>query len=168
MKKIFRISSVILLLSILMACGNSELKVYDSTEKLVEDAKSEVEFISAETLKSVIENESHFYLIDCREEEEYNLATIKGAINVPKGLLEFQIGNKVPERRANVYIFCSDEQKAVLAASVLPELKFPNVKVLEGGFNAWESNYPELVELEPAGDSNKAVVPAAGSGGCGG
>jgi rhodanese-related sulfurtransferase len=168
MKRIIHTLSVLFFLFFVVSCGKPELKIYNSTSDMVADAKSNVEMISAEDLKNVIENEEHFYLVDCRETVDYDSSSIVGAINIPRGLIEFQIGNKVPERRANVYVFCNNTDKSVLVADVLPSMKFPNVKVLEGGFDAWKVKYPDLVEFEHANAATESHAPAASSGGCGG
>lgn len=169
MKQIFQILSVLLIAILMSSCGNSELKKYADTKEMVADAKEKVSVITAEELKNSIENEDVFSLVDCREKVSYDSASIIGSINIPRGVLEFQIGNKVTDRRENLYVFCSNGEKSALVVAMLPSMKYAKVKVIEGGFDAFKLKYPDLVELEPAGDTDEPAAPAASSGGgCGG
>ncbi|MCF8332424.1 MAG: rhodanese-like domain-containing protein [Bacteroidales bacterium] len=166
-----RIQSTVLLFALFLfsSCNSLELKEYKNTDELVEEARSEIDFISQEELKAAIDNEKQFYLIDCREKTAYDSASIPGAIHIPRGLLEFQVSTKAHDHNRNVYIFCEDGSKSALAATVLPRLKYSNVKSLKDGFKAWKQNYPDMVELEPDGDETATNVPApASGGGCGG
>lgn len=166
-----QIQSTVLLLVILLlsSCNGIEIKEYKNTEELVEEARSQIELISQKELKAAIDNDEQFYLIDCREGAAYDSASIPGAIHIPRGLLEFQISSKAHDHNRNVYVFCEDGCKSALAATVLPMLKYSHVKSLKDGFNAWKQNYPDMVELEPAGDESASSVPApASGGGCGG
>lgn len=166
MKRLFKISAFSLLL-IFTACSEGEMKVYEDEKAMVEDSKAKVEYVTADDLKEAIENEEKHYIVDCREENEYDSASIPGAINVPRGLAEFKMSSAVPERRAKVYVYCSNGDRSTLLASVLPEMKFSNVVVLEGGFNNWKEKFPEMIELEHHGAA-KETHAAAPSGGCGG
>lgn len=79
-----------------------------------------------------------------------------------------EISNKAHDHRAPVYVFCDNGERSSLVAAELPKLKYSNVKVLEKGFDHWETAYPDLVELEPVGESGEKSAPPPGSGGCGG
>ncbi|MBN2681780.1 MAG: rhodanese-like domain-containing protein [Bacteroidales bacterium] len=167
MKKIIQIS--LLALAVLFSsCSEKEMKVYESSSDMVKDAQSCVETITAEDLKSAVENEEKLYIIDCREENEYDSACIKGAVNVPRGLAEFTISNAAPERRSKLVVYCSNGDRSSLLASVLPKMKFSNVVVLEGGFENWKQQFPDLVELEPKSAQHETKVAGPPSGGCGG
>ncbi|MFH2141547.1 MAG: rhodanese-like domain-containing protein [Bacteroidota bacterium] len=167
MKKVYQIPLFFFLL-FLLSCGEKELKIYGSKEKMIEETKPLVQEITCEDFKKVIESDLKYFLIDCREESEFDSACIPGAINIPRGLLEFQIGNKVDSRRADVYIYCSDSQRSILAAGILPELKFANVKVITEGFDGWKKRFPDMIELNPDRGGVKTSVPVVSSGGCGG
>lgn len=152
-----------------VSCGGIETKEFDSVKAMVEDAKSQVEFVSQEDFKAVLESEdAQFYLIDCREKNEFDTSCIQGAINIPRGLIEFKIGNEAPKRRQDVYIYCSNGERSALAASVLPYLKYTSVYVIESGFDTWQDKYPKLVEHHPKRGATQTKAPAAPSGGCGG
>ncbi len=168
MKKYWILSVSSLLVIILGACSGSNLKNYKSVEEMVADAKASVTFISAEDFKNAVEKGEKYYLIDCREAVEFDSACITGAINIPRTVLEAQLSAKAPKKRHQVYIYCNDNEKAILAASVLPEFKYSSVKVIEGGYDAVSARFPDLIELNPVRGDTKSKAPAVASGGCGG
>ena len=135
---------------------------------MIDDAKSKVEFVSAVQLKAAMDKGEKYYLIDCRETAEFDSACIKGAINIPRGLLESQVAEKAPLHRTTVYIYCSNGDRSTLAATVLPRLKYADVHVLEGGFDVLKTKFPDLVEMTPVRGESKTKAPAKASGGCGG
>ncbi len=151
-----------------VACSPKQPKEYASPDELVEATAENVDFIGADELKASIEAHEQFYLIDCRETEEFDSACIKAATNIPRGVLEGSMSEKAPKHRQEVIIYCSNGARSTLAAATLAKLKYSNVKVLEGGFNNFKSKFPELIELNPVrgGETNK--TPAKPSGGCGG
>ena len=153
----------------LVGCGGIENKSYDTVEDMVKDAKSQVQTISPDELKSVIETEeAQFYLIDCRESNEFDTSCIKGAINIPRGLIEFKISNEAPKKRQDIYIYCDNGERSALAATVLPYLKYSNVYVLELGFDNWQEKFPKLVEHNPKRGGTQTKTAAKPAGGCGG
>lgn len=156
-----------MLLVSMFSCGRSDLKSYSDSSELVEAALKNVNVISPADFKAVMESDASYYLIDCRESEEFDLACIKGALSVPRGVLEDEIANQAPKKRTTVYIYCSNGQRSALAAQVLPLLKYSSVYLIEGGFDAWQQAYPEWVENAPVRGTVKKAV-AAPSGGCGG
>ncbi|MDX9747198.1 MAG: rhodanese-like domain-containing protein [Paludibacter sp.] len=162
--KVIILSTVIVLLA---SCGNTKQKTCETGIDLVEAVKEKVDFISVSDFRTVLDSGEKFYLIDCRESEEFNLACIQGALSVPRGILEDEIANQAPSKRVPLFIYCDNGNRSILAASVLPSLKYSCVKVIEGGFDAWQQAFPELVEHNPERGAAKKTV-AAPSGGCGG
>jgi rhodanese-related sulfurtransferase len=161
-----KIISTIILITLISCSGNTK-KEYASVEEMVQDAKTKVTFISADELKSQIDSHESFYLIDCREQDEFDIACIQNAISIPRGTLEGTVSEKAPKHRNPVYIYCSNGDRSTLAALVLPLLKYSDVKVLEGGFEAFQTKYPALVEQAPKRGGTEVKV-AKPSGGCGG
>lgn len=169
MNRIISLLFVALAALLLTGCGAKELKKYDSVDEMIADARESVSFVTPEELKDVLlAGTNGYYLIDCREAEEFEEACILGAINIPRGLLEDQVSDKAPRKRNIVYIYCDNEDKSVLAASILPGLKHSKVKVVQGGFDAVKEQYPALVENSPVRDTPKADVQTSAPAGCGG
>jgi rhodanese-related sulfurtransferase len=150
-----------------ISCANNETKSFASVEEMVEDARSNVDIISPADFKKVLEAGEQYYLIDCRESEEFGISCIPGALSVPRGVLEDEIANQAPKKRTTVYIYCDNGLRSAMAATVLPALKYSSVKLIDGGFEAWQQLFPELIENSPVRGTIKKAA-AAPSGGCGG
>ena len=78
-------------------------------------------------------------LIDVREPAEFATGHLPGAINIPRGVLEFQVeshpalvGGPRP-----VVLYCRSGGRAALAALSLSMLGFDEVRSLAGGIMGW-------------------------------
>jgi molybdopterin/thiamine biosynthesis adenylyltransferase/rhodanese-related sulfurtransferase len=77
-------------------------------------------------------------LIDVREGEEYNEGYLPGATWIPRGKLEQRIEDAVPQRDADIVLYCAGGNRSALAARSLGELGYTNVRSLAGGYGAWK------------------------------
>lgn len=86
-------------------------------------------------------------LIDVREADEYSAAHIPGAINIPRGLLEFKLSNdaQLAERTLKLVLYCKNSGRSALAADALREMGYRNVLSLAGGIEAWQAAGRELL-----------------------
>lgn len=82
---------------------------------------------------------SNTLLIDVREPDEYRQGHIAGAINIPRGMLEFRISNEpgLQELDRPIVIYCKTSGRAALSAVALQQMGFTQVISLAGGFDAW-------------------------------
>jgi rhodanese-related sulfurtransferase len=80
-------------------------------------------------------------VLDVREPEEYVGGHLPGAVNMPRGLLEFKLsGDAALERRdLQVLIYCKSSGRAALAAVVMQEMGYLHVQSVAGGFDAWQA-----------------------------
>ena len=109
---------------------------------LVEDAKSRIREVSvAETLKAV--NGGDARLIDVREESEWAEGHAKGADHLSKGIIERDIEKVVPDKDAELILYCGGGYRGALAADALQKMGYTNVASMAGGWRAWlEANAP--------------------------
>lgn len=165
MKKLIQ-TALIIAMVILQSC-TKELKNYENTQAMIDAAKSEIKFISADDFKKVMDSDKSFYLIDCRETEEFDSSCIKGAIHIPRGKIEEEISAQAPHHLTSVYVYCNNGDRSILVAQILPEFKYSSVYVIEGGLENWVLKFPDEVELHPVrgNATKKAVKPAGGCGG---
>jgi sulfur-carrier protein adenylyltransferase/sulfurtransferase len=77
-------------------------------------------------------------VLDVRDPDEYAQGAIPGAVHVPRGVLELRIERAVPDRDADVVVYCASGTRSVLAARSLAELGYARVRSLAGGFTAWK------------------------------
>ena len=86
-------------------------------------------------------------LIDVREPAEFATGHLAGAINIPRGVLEFQVDAHpavanvtepaLAHRQRPVVVYCRTGGRAALAADALQRLGFADVRSIAGGIEAW-------------------------------
>lgn len=115
---------------------------------LFSEVRDNVKTISLDELKRRIDAGDKFTLVDVREKDEVRLGYIPGAIHVPRGFLEMQIEAKVPDRSAEVVVYCAGGTRSAFAAKTLAELGYTNVLSANPGFIRWK-DVGNPVELPP-------------------
>ena len=156
----FNISILALLIFLLSACT----AIYEDGKELASVVKSEINEISVDTLKSMIDNGEEFLLLDIRQPAEYEAGNIPGSFSIPRGELEFFILDEyyweeqfmyTPLKTDKIIVYCKSGARGTLAAQALKKLGFENVSNLQGGWFGF------------AGE-NPTVTKQPESGGCGG
>ncbi len=109
---------------------------------IVDDAKKRVREVSVdETLKLV--NGGCARLIDVREDNEWETCHAKGADHLGKGIIERDIETVVPDKDAELILYCGGGFRAALAADALQKMGYTNVASMAGGWRAYlEANAP--------------------------
>ena len=116
--------------------------------ELVRNARAEVETVAPKDAYEEIRI-GQAVALDVREPVEWE-HHIEGAVQVPRGLLEFAADPTSPRHNAEldpsrrVIVYCRSGVRAVLAAQTLKTMGFENVANLDGGFGAWtKAGLPE-------------------------
>ncbi len=117
--------------------------------ELLAGVRKRIREISIDDLKKRVDaKDAGMVLVDVREKEEYRAGFIPGAISIPRGFLEMQVEGKVPDRNADVVLYCAGGTRSALAAVTLAELGYTHVTSVNPGFTRWkDSAFP--VELPP-------------------
>jgi sulfur-carrier protein adenylyltransferase/sulfurtransferase len=78
--------------------------------------------------------------LDVRELDEFEQGTIPGAVFIPRGHLESQVENKIPDRDRPVVVYCAGGTRSAFAARTLTqELGYTDVVSMAGGFGRWKN-----------------------------
>ncbi|MEW5770166.1 MAG: rhodanese-like domain-containing protein [Pseudomonadota bacterium] len=79
-------------------------------------------------------------VLDVRETSEYEAARLPGAINIPRGILEFRIGEvqEFARKDAPIVLYCRTGGRAALATLALNQIGYNNVVSVTGGIMGWE------------------------------
>ncbi|MEJ2042255.1 MAG: rhodanese-like domain-containing protein [Reinekea sp.] len=90
-------------------------------------------------------------VLDVREPAEFEVGHLPGAANVPRGVLEFRVGDHpaLNDPEAEILIYCKNGGRSTLAAYTLKRMGFSKLKMLTGGFDGW-SGTVHKVEIDPA------------------
>ena len=81
---------------------------------------------------AAVKNPNGALLIDVREPSEYAAGHVTGTVNIPRGLLEFQIWKKMGHpkpvnMKTKIYLQCATGGRATLAAADMKRIGFTNV-----------------------------------------
>lgn len=115
-----------------------------SATDLVKQAKSEIENLTPEKASQEL-SAGDIVLIDVREAEELKQGSIPGAINAPRGMLEFYADPSLPyhkpefDKNKRIILYCASGGRSALAVQTLKEMGYTNVAHIDGGFKAWQA-----------------------------
>ncbi len=116
-----------------------------TAQQLVAQARAAITEIDAERLRAL--QTAGVPVIDVREPGEYAAGHIVGAVNIPRGVLEFEVDGHpavncrkdaaLSHRQQPVVLYCRTGGRSALAAEALDRLGFREPLSLAGGFMAW-------------------------------
>ncbi len=116
---------------------------------LIAAVRKSIRDVSLDEIKRRLEAKAPMVLVDVREKDEYRAGFIPGAISLPRGFLEIQVEQKVPDKSAPVVLYCAGGTRSALAAKTLMDLGYTNVESANPGFVRWKDlGYP--METPPA------------------
>ncbi len=103
---------------------------------LVAEAKSQIIEIEPAVAQAAL---GSAVVLDVREPAEFDAGRLPGAVNIPRGVLEFKIGEhpKLAQRDCDILVCCKTSGRAALAALNLKRMGYTKVRSLHGGFDAW-------------------------------
>ena len=78
-------------------------------------------------------------LIDVREDREWDAGHARGAVHLGKGVIERDIEKQIPDKNAELILYCGGGFRSALAAKSLGELGYRNVASMAGGWRAWQA-----------------------------
>jgi rhodanese-related sulfurtransferase len=104
---------------------------------LVAEAKSRVEETDVEAVRRRVDAGERFHLIDVREDSEWDRGHLPGAVHLGKGVIERDVEKKIPDRDADIVLYCGGGYRSVLAADTLQRMGYRRVKSMAGGFSGW-------------------------------
>jgi rhodanese-related sulfurtransferase len=108
--------------------------------KLVNESKSRIREVTVdETRERMVANDG-VRLIDVREDDEWRVAHASGAEHLGKGIIERDIEATVPDKDAEVILYCGGGFRSALAADVLQNMGYTNVFSMAGGWKAWKDS----------------------------
>jgi rhodanese-related sulfurtransferase len=112
--------------------------MFKSANELVKEARKSVDECTTGQIHERFAAGSAL-LIDVREPDEYRQGHIAGAVNIPRGLLEFRISNEPALQNLGrpVIVYCKTSGRAALSVVAMQTMGFANVVSLAGGFDAW-------------------------------
>ena len=108
--------------------------------KLVNDAKTRIKEVTVEETRERLKANNDAWLIDVREDNEWNAAHAAGAEHLGKGIIERDIEAVVPDKDTELILYCGGGYRSALAADVLQQMGYTNVFSMAGGWKAWKDS----------------------------
>ncbi len=115
---------------------------------MVQEARQEVQPVSAQEAQTKVEQEPNTLIVDVREPSGIaETGAIPGSLNVPLGMLAIGADQQLPEEMRNaelqdrsrpVITTCGLGGQAALAAKTLKDMGFTNVQFIDEGFKGWQ------------------------------
>lgn len=121
-----------------------------SVVQLVGTAKKQIKLMDMAAFKAVLDKKSAGVIVDVREPGEYAEGFVPGAINIPRGLIEFAIWEHVgfPDKtdmNKQITLYCRTGGRCALAAKSLQDLGLTNVTAVDMKIEDWmKAGYPVM------------------------
>ena len=111
-----------------------------TAQDLVAAAKSAVHEVDIAGVEQAVHEAD--VVLDVREGDEFRDGHIGGAINIPRGLLEFMLGGDeaLADRSRKFVVYCKSSGRAALAAQTMADMGYLHVTSIAGGFDAWKDS----------------------------
>lgn len=110
---------------------------------IVEEVKQRIRELTVEQVKTKLDKQEPFLLVDVREESEWAKGHLPGAVHLGKGIIERDIEQRVPDTASELVLYCGGGFRSALAADNLQKMGYTNVISMDGGISNWrEKGYP--------------------------
>ena len=142
MKKILCIISILLCI-LLTACGDAIsigiIGGADGPTSIIVAEKGEktmYEQITPQEAKNIMDSREEHIILDTREQDEFDEGHIPGAILIPYTEIEEKSEEMLPDKDAQILVYCRSGRRSKIAAESLAKLGYTNVKEF-GGIIDW-------------------------------
>ena len=138
---------------------------------LIADIRKRTKQVSLEELRRRIDAREKLTLVDVREKDEWRGGYIPGAVSLPRGFLEIQAEQKLPDKGAHIVAYCAGGTRSALAAATLHDLGYTNVETANPGFVRWKDlgypieTPPQLTDGQRERYSRHILLPEVGEAG---
>ena len=117
----------------------------DASREILRQARKQVPEWSPSQVHEALANQhesghenQEIVLVDVREKHEWNEGYIPGALHVPRGFLELQVEEAVPDKSKTVVLYCAGGVRSLIAGATLQQMGYQNVISMSGGFGMWK------------------------------
>lgn len=93
--------------------------------------------IDCQAVKQKLDTNHPFILLDCREQDEYNLVHIPECRLLPMSEIQQRVSELDEHREAEIVVYCHHGMRSLQVTAWLQQEGFTNVKSMQGGIDAW-------------------------------
>jgi rhodanese-related sulfurtransferase len=145
MKKYIILSVAVLSLAVAphLALAGDPVWMSTPVKEMVDKARAATKQVPLEEFKGAVDRKEDAVFLDVRNPDEYSAAHVPGAVNLSRGLLEFNIWTTVPDKNKKIYVYCKTGGRAALATKQLNELGYKHAVSVREGMRDWvKAGYP--------------------------
>jgi rhodanese-related sulfurtransferase len=106
---------------------------------LVAEARRHIRECTVDDVRARLDQGDAFQLIDVREESEFAAGRVRGARHIGRGILERDIETLIPDKDADIVLYCGGGYRSALAAHSLSQMGYRRVQSMDGGWRAWQA-----------------------------
>jgi molybdopterin/thiamine biosynthesis adenylyltransferase/rhodanese-related sulfurtransferase len=114
------------------------LEIMKTYSDLLQEVKSQIKLVTLDEIKRRLDNKEDYTVVDVREKDETRLGFIPGAVLLPRGFLEMQAEQKLPDKNAKLVVYCAGGTRSAFAAKVLQDMGYQHVESANPGFTRWK------------------------------
>lgn len=112
-------------------------------QDFVKDAKSRIKEVTQDEFRQWLADGKDLVILDVREPNDHSHSRIEGATNIPRGVVELEIDETVPDLNRTIVAYCGGGGRSALVADTLQQMGYTQVYSLQGGYKQWkEKPYP--------------------------
>jgi rhodanese-related sulfurtransferase len=105
-------------------------------QELLAETKARIREIGVKDAKALRHTTGDVVFLDVRDEKEYNLGKIPGAVTISRAHLEKNVEAQVP-RDKPVVVYCANGNRSAFAVEVLRTMGYEQASSLREGFAGW-------------------------------
>lgn len=110
---------------------------------MVNEARCKIKEVSVAEARARIEANSKAILVDIREDSEWANGHATQAMHLGKGILERDIENAIPDKNAEIILYCGGGYRSALSAEMAQKMGYTNVASMMGGYKGMvAANWP--------------------------
>lgn len=137
MKKSAIVLSLVLSMSF---AGVASAQVTPEAKAMIDAQMNKAQHISPAELKQALDAKENLVILDIRQVSERPKAGLITAndVHIPRGYLEIKGFGMLPDKNANIVVYCGKGVRSAFAANTLKEMGYTNVRNLKGGAFEWK------------------------------
>ena len=105
-----------------------------SAEEIIREAQRHIEIVDVHAARKIYDENPDTVIIDVREAEKARESKLSDAVNIDRGLLEYQIHKICPDANAVIITHCGGGGRASMAAHTLKQMGYTRVYAITAPF----------------------------------
>ena len=106
--------------------------------ELLDQVKRSISETTPEEVNARLKAGEKFEILDVREDDEWANGALGGARHLSRAHFESRVEDVLPDKEAEVVVYCAGGVRSAFATRTLKELGYSNVVSMSGGFTRWK------------------------------